>query len=168
MLLIMKAQRPHRVPLSGRGRIRAESGGTDQGARFTFTIPAAGAATPKAAPPEEAPPSGRPHPPGDGREKTPVLVVDDDPQTLRYVRDVLSDAGYAPLVTARSGPRCRKVGRRYAGASRSRIVDRPSTSAPNVWFISFETHTGRGTIAVRAQYCRSCSVAARRSSRRRS
>ena len=81
------------------GRIRAESGGTDQGARFTFTIPVAGPATPEAAPPEEAPPSGRPHPPGDGREKTPVLVVDDDPQTLRYVRNVLSDAGYAPLVT---------------------------------------------------------------------
>ena len=26
-------------------------------------------------------------------------MVDDDPQTLRYVREVLSDAGYAPLVT---------------------------------------------------------------------
>ena len=64
------------------GRIRAESGGTDQGARFTFTIPVAGAATP-----------------GDGREQTRILVVDDDPQTLRYVRNVLSDAGYAPLVT---------------------------------------------------------------------
>ena len=56
------------------------------------------------------PPPRQPHPrrlrpatsharPGDGREKTPVLVVDDDPQTLRYVRDVLSDAGYAALVT---------------------------------------------------------------------
>ena len=27
-------------------------------------------------------------------------MVDDDPQTLRYVRDVLSKAGYAPTVTA--------------------------------------------------------------------
>ena len=81
------------------GRIRAESGGTDQGARFTFTIPVAGPATPEAAPPEEAPASDQPRPPGAGPEKTPVLVVDDDPQTLRYVRNVLSDAGYAPLVT---------------------------------------------------------------------
>ena len=81
------------------GRIRAESGGTDQGASFTFTIPVAGPATPEAAPPEEAPASDQPRPPGDGPEKTPVLVVDDDPQTLRYVRNVLSDAGYAPLVT---------------------------------------------------------------------
>ena len=76
------------------GRIRAESGGTGQGARFTFTIPVAGPVTP-----EEAPPSGRPRLPGERGEKTRVLVVDDDPLTLRYVRDVLSDAGYAPLVT---------------------------------------------------------------------
>ncbi len=27
-------------------------------------------------------------------------------------------------------------------------ADRPSTSAPNVWFISFATHTGRGRITV--------------------
>ena len=75
------------------GRIRAESGGTGQGARFTFTIPAAGDA------PEAASPGGRPRPPGGRGEKTRVLVVDDDPHTLRYVREVLSDAGYAPLVT---------------------------------------------------------------------
>ena len=28
-----------------------------------------------------------------------ILVIDDDPQTLRYVRDALADAGYSPLVT---------------------------------------------------------------------
>ena len=33
----------------------------------------------------------------DGRHQTPVLVVDDDPQTLGYVCDALSAAGYAPL-----------------------------------------------------------------------
>ena len=31
--------------------------------------------------------------------RTPILVVDDDPQTLRYVRDALAGPGYAPLVT---------------------------------------------------------------------
>ena len=76
------------------GRIRAKSGGTGQGARFTFTLPAAGAATPEA-----APPSGQPHAPSGRPEQTRILVVDDDPQTLRYVRDALSQAGYAPLVT---------------------------------------------------------------------
>ena len=76
------------------GRIRAESGGTGQGARVTFTLPVAGAAVPEA-----APASGRPRPPGERGEKTRVLVVDDDPQTLRYVRDILAQAGYAPLVT---------------------------------------------------------------------
>ena len=29
--------------------------------------------------------------------------MDDDPQTLRYVRDVLAGAGYAPLVTGDPG-----------------------------------------------------------------
>ena len=76
------------------GRIRAESGGTGQGARVTFTLPVAGAAVPEA-----APASGQPRPPGERGEKTRVLVVDDDPQTLRYVRDILAQAGYAPLVT---------------------------------------------------------------------
>ena len=47
---------------------------------------------------------GAPPPaPGDGPRKEPertrILCVDDDPQTLRYVRDALTRAGYAPTVT---------------------------------------------------------------------
>ena len=77
------------------GRIRAESAGPGRGTTFTFTVPAA-AETSSAAPgPSEGPPleaAGRDEPPR-------ILVVDDDPQTLRFVRDALSRAGYAPLVT---------------------------------------------------------------------
>ena len=32
-------------------------------------------------------------------DAVPILVVDDDPGTLRHVRDTLADTGYAPLVT---------------------------------------------------------------------
>ena len=79
------------------GRIWAESEGVGLGARFTFTLPAAGEAA--TAGPEAI--SGRadraPRPGGDLHR---ILVVDDDPQTLRYVRDALSKAGYSPTVTA--------------------------------------------------------------------
>ncbi len=77
------------------GRIWAESGGPGRGTRFTFTVPiaeeAAGAVTAEAArrsPPRRA-------------ERGPVriLVVDDDPESLRYVRDALIPAGYSPVVT---------------------------------------------------------------------
>ena len=76
------------------GRIRAESGGTDQGARFTFTLPIAveaGASAPVAAPDR---PTTR-----QGRKPDPILVVDDDPLTLRHVCDTLAEAGYSPLIT---------------------------------------------------------------------
>ena len=80
------------------GRIRAESGGPGQGTRFTFTIPVAedaaratGAAR------------GRPLPAGREGEPPPILVVDDDPRTLRFVRDALGQAGYAPLATGDPG-----------------------------------------------------------------
>ena len=49
---------------------------------------------PRPAPP--GPPAARG---GRGREQTRILVVDDDPQTLRYVRDALTEAGYSPQVT---------------------------------------------------------------------
>ena len=76
------------------GRIRAESGGVGLGARFTFTLPVAGTAV---AVPD------RPDRPGAETEAVPILVVDDDPETLRHVRDTLADAGYAPLVTGDHG-----------------------------------------------------------------
>ena len=76
------------------GRIWAESGGPGQGARLTFTLPVAeeAHAGSAAAPSRPAPRSG-------GSKKARILVVDDDPHMLRYVRDALMDAGYAPLVT---------------------------------------------------------------------
>ena len=84
------------------GRIRAESGGVGLGARFTFTLPVAeeaGAGAPGtasgAAPVRPAP--------RQGREPDRILVVDDDPQTLRHVRDTLAEAGYSALVTGDHG-----------------------------------------------------------------
>ena len=76
------------------GRIRAESAGAGRGTTVTFTIPLAGeagaSAVGRAAVPSAAPEPGEP---------PRILVVDDDPRTLRFVRDALSEAGYAPLVT---------------------------------------------------------------------
>ena len=76
------------------GRVRAESGGIGQGARFTFTLPVAEEAGSWRA----AAPDG-PARDASGEEKTRILIVDDDPQALRYIRDTLSDAGYTPVVT---------------------------------------------------------------------
>ena len=73
------------------GRIFAESDGVGTGTRLTFTVPAAEGVVIAAERPVE-----RPAGPPTG---TRVLVVDDDPQTLRYVRGALAGAGYAPLVT---------------------------------------------------------------------
>ena len=78
------------------GRIRAESGGTGLGSCFTFTIPVV-----EDSREGESVDSTR-RAPGrlsESREPTRILVVDDDPQTLRFVRDTLTQAGYAPLVT---------------------------------------------------------------------
>ena len=71
------------------GRIKAESMGLGFGARFTFTLPMAEEtverAQARAAPASLAPAS--------------ILLVEDDPQILRYVRDTLTDAGYLTLAT---------------------------------------------------------------------
>ena len=78
------------------GRIGATSGGEGQGARFTFTVPVAGEAA-------VSPVSSIQGPAGQDRRqrraRERVLVVDDDPHTLLYVRDALTVAGYHVLVT---------------------------------------------------------------------
>ena len=79
------------------GRIWAESDGPGLGARFTFTLPAYGKADILVRE-EPAASTGSPSRVGKGRPR--ILVVDDDPQTLWYVRDVLSKAGYSVAVTA--------------------------------------------------------------------
>ena len=75
------------------GRIRAESDGPGLGASFVFTLPAV----------QDAP-AERVQPGPSTQQQTPagetILVVDDDPQTLRYVRRALADAGYNPVVIA--------------------------------------------------------------------
>ena len=75
------------------GRIWAESEGPGLGARFTFTLPTV--EEPAASVPISAPVRSRRSSAGQVR----VLAVDDDPQALRYVRDVLTKAGYAPIAT---------------------------------------------------------------------
>ena len=78
------------------GRIWAESEGVGLGTRVTFTIPIADEARIVIRPGSaETADSGRQK----GKQRTPILVVDDDPLTLRNVRDALSTAGYLPFVT---------------------------------------------------------------------
>ena len=70
------------------GRLRSEDAGSGDGARFTFTLPVAAgpdAGAGAGAAPEEA--------------AAPILVVDDDPLVLSYVRDALNGAGYRVVAT---------------------------------------------------------------------
>ncbi len=75
------------------GRIWAENDGPGGGARFSFTVLAV-----------EGTGAGLAHRSGlaatgsrQGRELR-VLAIDEDPQSLRHVRDILTGAGYAPVV----------------------------------------------------------------------
>ncbi len=79
------------------GRIWARSGGQGQGAEFTFTVPLAEHADgdPRAADAARA----RAGPRRPRRAQARILVVDDDPQALRHVRDALNAEGYATVVT---------------------------------------------------------------------
>ena len=80
------------------GRIWVESDGHERGSTFSFTVPVAVAGR------DEQPVDvsqrathlGRISRPG---ERTRVLVVDDDPQVLRLVQRVLTEAGYRPIAT---------------------------------------------------------------------
>ena len=78
------------------GRIWAESDGPGRGARFTFTIPVVAeiGTGPATQAPRRAARSQQVASEGDR-----ILVVDDDPQALRYIRDALSEAGFTPIVT---------------------------------------------------------------------
>ena len=73
------------------GRIRAESDGVGRGMRVTLTIPAVEEADPRTPYLSERP--------RDDGQPARILVVDDDPGALRYVRDTLAEAGYSTLVT---------------------------------------------------------------------
>ena len=78
------------------GRIWAESDGPGQGARFTFTMPVvedarAGAAT------QSSRLAARSR--QQAKEEIRILVIDDDPQALKYIRDALSEADFTPIVT---------------------------------------------------------------------
>ena len=79
------------------GRIRAKSDGLGQGARFTFTIPVAEEAGTRSTPPS---PRYATRSQQKESEEVRILVVDDDPQALRYIRDALSKAGFTPILTA--------------------------------------------------------------------
>ena len=79
------------------GRIWAESDGPGLGARFTFTLPtveAAGIGAPDRSPLRD---EGTEEP--ESQEQTRILAVDDDPQALRNVRDVLVSDGFEAVVT---------------------------------------------------------------------
>ncbi len=75
------------------GRIWAESDGPGRGSRFTFTIPAVGEDV-------TGPARTFDRPKRSERRRPRILCVDDDPQTLKYVREALSKAGHTPIITA--------------------------------------------------------------------
>ena len=78
------------------GRIWAESPGVGQGTCVTFTVPVADAGRRAGGGPG---PSGAEGAAGGQGTTARVLVVDDDPHTLRYVRDALTRSGYGVAVT---------------------------------------------------------------------
>ncbi len=72
------------------GRIQADSEGLGHGMRVTFTLPAVDGAASRARATAADP----------NREGGRILIVDDDPQALRFARNALNEAGYATVVTS--------------------------------------------------------------------
>ena len=79
------------------GRIWAESDGAGLGSKFIFTLPTSDESSPRATP-QRTRAAARP-PRTLGSELTRILAVDDDPRTLKHVRDSLTRAGYEPVAT---------------------------------------------------------------------
>ena len=93
------------------GRIWAESDGPGLGTRFTFTLPTiaeVGSGTTGWFP-TVSDISLRQEQRDAGNLKR-ILVVDDDPNALRYVRDTLYQSGYAPVMTGDPQEAVRLVG----------------------------------------------------------
>ena len=80
------------------GRIHAESDGVGRGATFTFTVPLAERS--RRSHDTRANGSMRYLPAVNSSERTRILVVDDDPDSLRFIREALATSGYRPTVTA--------------------------------------------------------------------
>ncbi len=78
------------------GRIWAESEGVGKGTLVSFTLPLAEEEGNALA--SDLPRTARRA--TTKRNRTPILVVDDDPQALRTIRDALRKSGYVPIVTA--------------------------------------------------------------------
>jgi len=75
------------------GRIWVESAGPGRGAEFIFTVPLAGEGAGRAGKAQDRCTSSE----GTG-EKPRILVLEDDPQMLSFVRDALYEAEYVPLI----------------------------------------------------------------------
>ena len=80
------------------GRIWVESDETGQGIRFTFTLPTA-----KVAGGAVSPAANRTAASENDTADSPILIVDEDPQTLGFIRDSLTGAGFRTVVTGDHG-----------------------------------------------------------------
>lgn len=80
------------------GRIWADSEGPGRGMRVTFTVPVAEETHAPQGPVPGGPPLA-----SQGQEEASILVVDDDLQMQRYLRDALTEAGYSLISTGDPG-----------------------------------------------------------------